>query len=90
MFFYVNTWHVVWLGHELIVTSGFPQLIGRRNAENGPFCNHTLVKIVRLTIESNVLTSVSCSAYSNHMASDALFSHWRDRIVVDGRHIPRA
>ncbi|KAH9981989.1 hypothetical protein BJV77DRAFT_334986 [Russula vinacea] len=43
----------------LIVTAMLFYLTRRRNAEFGPFCNHALVRIVRLTIETNVLTTIN-------------------------------
>ena len=39
-------------------SSGNPQLTRRRNAGIESLCNHALVNIVRLTIESNILTGV--------------------------------
>jgi hypothetical protein len=52
-------------------SSGHPQLTRRRNADKGPWCGHALVKIVRLTIETNMMTSLYAlsSRYSNHLTS---------------------
>jgi len=43
----------------LIVAAMLYYLTRRRNADKGPWCNHALVKIVRLTIETNVLTATT-------------------------------
>ena len=38
-------------------SSGHPQFARRRNAKMGPSCNDALVKIVGLTVETNILTA---------------------------------
>ncbi|KAF8486807.1 hypothetical protein DFH94DRAFT_849349 [Russula ochroleuca] len=43
----------------LIVAAMLFYLTRRRNAELGPFSNHALVRIVRLTVETNVLTTTN-------------------------------
>ncbi|KAF8498147.1 hypothetical protein F5888DRAFT_1692862, partial [Russula emetica] len=43
----------------LIVAAMLYYLTRRRNADKGPWCNHALVKIVRLTIESNMMTTTN-------------------------------
>ena len=70
MFYYVSTWHIIRGGHELSVnSSGQPQLTRQHNAYNGLWSNHALVKIVRLMIETNLLTSACAliSRYSNDL-----------------------
>ena len=70
MFYYVSNWHIIRRGHELTVySSGQPQLTRQHNAYNGLWSNHALVKIVRLMIETNLLTSACAliSRHSNHL-----------------------
>ncbi|KAF8498127.1 hypothetical protein F5888DRAFT_1692625 [Russula emetica] len=43
----------------LIVAAMLYYLTRRRNADLGPWCNHALVKIVRLTIETNIMTTTT-------------------------------
>ncbi|KAI0270139.1 hypothetical protein BGY98DRAFT_276028 [Russula aff. rugulosa BPL654] len=43
----------------LIVGAMLYYLTRRRNADTGPWCNHAVVKIVRLTIETNIMTTTN-------------------------------
>ena len=64
MSFYVKTCHVFWRSWTncfYLPLFGLLQLTRRRNANIAPFSNHALTRIVRLTVETNVLTSVWAS-----------------------------
>src|SRR5882762_9266412 len=69
MLYYVKTLQVVRGSCTDCYSSGHQQLTRRRNADDGLFSNHALVKIVRLTVETNILTSMCAlvSGRSNHL-----------------------
>ena len=66
---------------------GYPQLTRRRNADVAPFSDNAITRIVRLTIETNVLTSRCALVLVASTINRHAFSHKRGHSVAYGLYI---
>ena len=58
-------------------------------AKDAGFNNHVLVSIVRLTVETNLVTSKDPSFDAIIAFTSRLFSHRQYHIIIFGRTVPR-